>query len=115
MDKQVESITRKSRIWQGHVDAWQRSGLSQRSYCESHGLAVSTFQLWRRRLVAGSKESLVNGCVELVPVPRTAQAHESMAGRRAAIVLCVRDYRLELGDDVHVQTLRRVIDVLEAR
>lgn len=32
------------------VRDWPRSGLTQRVYCERHGIALSTFSYWRRRL-----------------------------------------------------------------
>jgi hypothetical protein len=115
---QTESNASKSRAWQRHIDAWHRSGSSQRSYCESNDLALSTFQLWRRRLLGGGQVNVGTGseCVELVAVPRGPQASGSRnGGHAAAIVLCVREYRLELTDDVQVQTLSRVIDVLESR
>lgn len=36
--------------WSLHVDGWQRSGLSQRSYCAIHRLTETTFVRWRRVL-----------------------------------------------------------------
>lgn len=36
--------------WQRHVDAWQRSDLTQKAYCESQGVSVATFGYWRKRL-----------------------------------------------------------------
>ena len=32
--------------WSVHVEAWQRSGLSQRKYCRAHKLTVKTFARW---------------------------------------------------------------------
>ncbi len=36
--------------WQGHVDAWRRSGLTQVAYCAQHGLEVNAFYRWRYRV-----------------------------------------------------------------
>ena len=36
--------------WQQQIDNWQRSGLSQKQYCLSHSLALSTFCYWKKRL-----------------------------------------------------------------
>lgn len=44
------TTTEKSAHWQRHIDAWQRSGTTQKAYCESEGLAVATFGYWRKRL-----------------------------------------------------------------
>ena len=37
--------------WAVHVEAWQRSGLSQRAYCRRHRLTETTFSRWLKVLV----------------------------------------------------------------
>jgi hypothetical protein len=37
--------------WSIHMEAWQRSGLSQRRYCAQHRLAEATFLRWRKALM----------------------------------------------------------------
>jgi hypothetical protein len=37
--------------WSVHVDAWRRSGLSQRLYCRRHRLTETTFVRWRKQLI----------------------------------------------------------------
>jgi transposase-like protein len=37
--------------WSTHVEAWQRSGLSQRAYCRRHHLTETTFVRWRKLFV----------------------------------------------------------------
>lgn len=39
-------------FWRQHVEAWKKSELSQRVYCEVHGLARRTFCRWRVRFKA---------------------------------------------------------------
>lgn len=34
-------------FWRHHVDGWKNSTLTQRAYCEAHGLARRTFVRWR--------------------------------------------------------------------
>jgi len=36
--------------WQQHVNACHASGLSQTEYCREHGLAISTFHRWQKKL-----------------------------------------------------------------
>lgn len=43
----------KAAQWQSHIQAWQRSGLSQAGYCQQHELVVSRFGYWRRKLQGG--------------------------------------------------------------
>lgn len=39
----------KQQYWQGHVNAWQSSGLSQAAYCQAQQLALACFGYWRKR------------------------------------------------------------------
>jgi hypothetical protein len=40
----------RAAFWRGHWSAWQASGLSQRAYCEEHGLSHAAFGYWRNRV-----------------------------------------------------------------
>ena len=46
----------KQAYWDKRIAQWRASGLSQRVYCESQGLALSTFQWWRKRLASLSAQ-----------------------------------------------------------
>src|SRR5262249_37646569 len=37
-------------LWRGHFEAWRLSGLTQREYCERHGLSLKSFGNWRGQL-----------------------------------------------------------------
>jgi hypothetical protein len=45
----------KQAYWDRRIGQWRDSGLSQRVFCETQGLALSTFQWWRKRLAEGSR------------------------------------------------------------
>jgi hypothetical protein len=45
-----EELEAKQAYWDRRIAQWRDSGLSQRVFCESQGLALSTFQWWRKRL-----------------------------------------------------------------
>ena len=45
-----EELEAKQGYWDRHIAQWRDSGVSQRVFCESQGLALSTFQWWRKRL-----------------------------------------------------------------
>jgi hypothetical protein len=34
-------------FWRSHHEAWKRSTLNQREYCEAHGLVLKRFENWR--------------------------------------------------------------------
>lgn len=60
----------KRALWSGRVAQWEGSGRSQREFCATHGLALSTFQWWRRRLADASQRT--RGAVFL-PLPMNPQ------------------------------------------
>jgi hypothetical protein len=39
-------------FWRAHHEAWKRSDLNQRQYCEAHGLPQKGFENWRQRFRA---------------------------------------------------------------
>ena len=43
--------------WQKHIEAQEKSGLTQRAYCELEGLSVSNFRLQRAKGKRVSKNS----------------------------------------------------------
>ena len=44
----------KREQWSAHLAQWCDSGLSQTAYCREHGLSLSCFGYWRRRLRAAA-------------------------------------------------------------
>lgn len=40
----------KQAFWQSHLEGWRQSRLSQRDYCQQHGLAYTSFGYWRGRI-----------------------------------------------------------------
>jgi hypothetical protein len=41
-------------FWRSHHEAWRRSDLNQREYCEAHGLVLKRFENWRSEVSAGA-------------------------------------------------------------
>ena len=39
-------------FWRAHHEAWERSDLNQRQYCEVHGLPQKAFENWRQKFRA---------------------------------------------------------------
>jgi hypothetical protein len=52
--------------WQGHLDSWVQSGLSQAAYCRRHDLDYGRFRKWKERLSTYPKHS----SIKLVEVKR---------------------------------------------
>ena len=59
--------------WQGHVEAWGSSGLSQSAYCRQYGLSLASFGYWRRRLADAAVDSRVGVLPIKVSAPVTAE------------------------------------------
>lgn len=71
-------------LWRHRVEAFERSGLSRRVWCARAGIAVSTLDVWRRRLRNTAAPTLVP-IVVAPPADRTVAAAsiEVEAGARA--------------------------------
>ena len=40
-------------FWRAHHEAWKRSDLNQRQYCEAQGIPIKAFGNWRAKFKAG--------------------------------------------------------------
>ena len=49
-------IRRSAQEWRKLLERCERGGQSHREFCEREGLALSTFQWWRRKLGAARRE-----------------------------------------------------------
>ena len=67
--------------WSVHVEAWHRSGVSQREYCKRHRLSAKTFHRWRIEL-----ERPVRARVERVKKRRITWTPRGKAVRTKALV-----------------------------
>ena len=99
------------KFWRRHVDAWRGSGLSQKAYCERHGLVYGTMNYWKRKLQSPELEGSDQGLVELKTV-----GEASGVGERPAIELVVTGrYLLRLWPGTRPEHLGEVLAVLESR
>ncbi len=59
------SKRRNKSEWQRLIDEQAASGLSRKAFCEDAGIALSTFDYWKRKLRSegtGRSETSENGC-----------------------------------------------------
>ncbi len=54
-----DELSDKRSFWRKQLALWGRSGVSQRAFCVRHGLALSTFQWWAKKLRAAPTASFV--------------------------------------------------------
>ena len=106
---EVEAAPKKA-YWQGHIQSWKQSGLSQAIFCKDQSLALSTFAYWRRKIKQEGKDRPRFFPLALVPSPESrnkCQAH------RLRLILGDKRFLLEIDDDFSEQTLKRLVVALE--
>ena len=54
-------------FWRAHHEAWKRSDLNQRQYCEAHDLPQKGFENWRQKFRAEPEPSATQAAL---PTPR---------------------------------------------
>lgn len=67
----------KQAFWQSHITAWQKSGSSQKAYCQQHELSLATFYHWKQKLTPVETKSSKLISVRMVPPSATVQVRLS--------------------------------------
>ena len=108
-------MSREERV--GQVQAWRASGLSGRAFAEQSGLSPATLSWWKRRLeyegVDLRKRKRRSRPAFIEVTPQAASLHEPPV--EARVELEIKSVKVRLPDQFQENTLRRVLDVLEAR
>lgn len=100
----------KRNCWQEHIQAWKQGGLSQVDFCKAKGLALSTFQYWRKKMDQESHHPPRFYPVTVMPEPQTDDKVVCVGLR---LILGERRFLLEIGDNFSDQALKRLILTLE--
>jgi len=104
------SRERNRKHWQGRVEAWKLSGQSQQTYCQAHGLALSTFRRWRRIFRDEARPSAVDeGTGGFL---RVKLFDEPSLSRPLTLVLG-NNVRIEIPAEFDPDTLKRVLAVVQ--
>ena len=106
--------------WRELVRSWPRSGLTQRAYCERHGISVGSLHRWRERLRGEVTPS--DGLVATARMerPRLISVEfagpESQPASSASLTLVFGDgLRLEIAAGCDPRWLGEVIERLRER
>ena len=59
---------RGAQFWRAHVEAWDRSDLTQAAYCAAHGLSAKSFYRWRHKQGEAVQAASPSAPLTLVPV-----------------------------------------------
>lgn len=109
--------TDRAQFWSKHLARQRCSGLPQRAYCAKHGLAVSSFGYWRRKLRAPADADVIGAeaAPHLIPVEFIAETAVHCAGLSVAgsgVQMHTGAVRIELAVGFDVPTLRRALEAL---
>lgn len=103
--------SQRESYWRAHVERFESSGLTQRAYCNRHGLSMSSLHRWRR-LLANKRPSR---SVEIVPIGQLLTKLPAPPPTCDALTLVAGRYRVEIPDGFSPATLGAVLDLLERR
>lgn len=123
---------RNAKWWLDHVEAWQKSGISQTDYCRSHKLNLKSFSNWKLKHVKESHKSREqeipiftssHTAIPLIPVAISEQLSSAKeaeiqtpplpnAGFSGVTLIVKNDYQISLAIGFHPMTLKNVLAVL---
>lgn len=100
----------KKNFWKNHIEACNKSDLSQVGYCTAHNIPLSTFGYWKRKLNNENNHKQVFYPLAVAPL-HACDADENDKD----LVLYLRDRRfsIEIVKGFSASTLTRVISILE--
>jgi hypothetical protein len=97
----------RDRYWQGHIESWKQSSLTQAEYCRRNFLPIKSFGYWKRRNSRSSKRQL--NFFPLVVSNRVARTeHASLQ-----LMLQEKRFTIEIKEDFSPATLKKLILSLE--
>jgi len=97
----------KRHYWREHVNNWKNSGLSQKQYCQSRSLALSTFCHWKSRVNAPEAKT-----PKFYPLVIPASSPDPT---EAGLVLHVgpKQIQIQIKKDFSQNELKKLVAVLE--
>ena len=96
--------------WRERVSTWEKSGQSQKAFCEAQHLRLASFQRWHRIFKAGDSAGLPTAteAVRFVPVQVQQEKPTNLTIR------IQEDLRIEVTAGFNPHLLQQVIEVLRA-
>lgn len=90
------------------VKRYERSGQTLKQFCERHGLALSSFCLWKRQVEQASGEKTSSARATLVEVPLRASA-TTFADARNVVIHFPEGTRIEVATSTDVTWLVELV------
>jgi hypothetical protein len=86
-----------------HIEAYRKSGLSQKEYCRQKGISYWSFNSWKRRLESGIHKAQ--------EIPKEIIRSLSIEYKQIELILEDR-MRISIPDRFSAETLRNVLNIL---
>jgi len=123
---------RNAKWWLNHVEAWQKSGITQTEYCRTHNLNLKSFSNWKLKHVKESRKfsepevpvfTSSHTAIPLIPVAISEQIDSAKeaeieippllnTGCSGITLIVKNDYQISLAIGFHPKTLKNVLAVL---
>ena len=89
MEHKSINASRRETYWQGHVEQWLESQMTQTKYCQDHGLNLYQLAYWKKKFGNSTSGELL-GKLRLVPIvptssPSPVAGSESNPGPEARV------------------------------
>jgi transposase-like protein len=91
------------------LERYERSGLSQSTFCLRHGVALSTLQYWRRR----ARESAQEPAPSFVKIPQVSGMTRALSVAAAVVIELPGGVRLEVPAGTDAQWLSGLVRAME--
>jgi len=92
----------KAKFWEDHIQAWQKTDLSQSEYCRKNRLVPHRFWYWRKRIEQPSAKGIT-----FVPLPISP----NRTGQTAPVtsITTPNGYRIEFTDGFNPAVVRQLM------
>jgi hypothetical protein len=103
----AEQLEQKRSYWKQHIDAWQKTGLTQVEYCRQHNLKHHQLVYWKKRFLKTETD------VSFVPIKLEDLLDIPASPENASLSLVVNNhFKIEIRPGFDVQLLRQLIFAL---
>lgn len=107
MKKHIQILKEKRRYWQGHIESWRQSGLSQAEYCRRQSLSIKTFGYWKRK-----QGKTIPGDLKFFPLFLSNPQHVQEP-LKLQLTLQKKRFTIEIREDFSPTLLKKIILSLE--
>jgi hypothetical protein len=98
----------KHDIWKERIADYRSSKLKAQEWCNKNNVSIKTFYYWIRRF---NKETITSSGEPNEFVPVTTQ--DIIINTSVPIVIRLGKIEIDISDNCHVDTLRKVLEALE--